>query len=597
MSKPSFRRILQMGRPASVAPIYLFGILLALVTPLLILDLGLIVQTVAGLHPPGVEPTDLVIQPIITSDSWPPGKNRAFSMLILVGAGLTLAVLESALLMLQSRAIQKAALDISTRLQLQIHKQAFIMGGNEPLGLTRSRPEELFTDKVEQIREGLAHWWRAIPRSAATLATLTLLACMVDWQKTLAGMLLMVGLWRCYVWRRKQIEESARRWSERTQSRRDLLLEDLRMAPLAATYSIDQIPGESFDDKLKQYKTAALKLGYTRNAMAPFMVLIGLLAGGFLLFMVGVASNTTVWGAAILGVSLVCGWFPAQRLFRLWKVRESVEPACEQVLAYLDREPDVVQMASAQTLDRVRKTVELDRVTLANHAGRKLLDQVSLSIPASGNIGFLASDSQTPMALAGLFVRYYDPTAGRLLYDSHDIRNVTIDSLRSQAALVACDGLLFTGAIGDNIRCGDETYSTTHVTEASRLAAVEDFISRLPQGYSTVVGEQGRSLSKSEAFRVALARAIIRQPSVLIIEEPDTATDGEAIDAALRNVKTDRTLILLPSRLVTLRMLDEIVFFHEGRIHGQGKHADLLKSNDLYRHLIYVRFNEHKGKI
>jgi len=595
MSSNPFRRVRQLARASNTAPIYIYGVLLAVLVPLLIIDLGLVVESISGERSAELTPQDWVIEPIVNLPNWPQTRGKA--ILWLVGAGMGLSAFVALVWWLQLRAIQKAAIDVEVRLKYDIHSQAFRLGGNEPVGLTRSRPEVLFTDRVEQIRVGVAHWFRAIPRSIATLITLLVVACLINTLQTFLFVLLAVGVWRFFVWRKERVDERLRSWRDRANHRLDIMLEDLRMTPLASAHSLDSTPGQPFDEHLRHYRDAALQLGFSRTTMASSMMLVGLLAGGVMLFVAGLATTTTVWGAATLAVALCCAWFPAQRLYRLKRVVASLKKPCEEVLAYLDRDPDVVQIASAQPLDPVKKVVQLDKLTMADHAGQKLLDQLTLSIPAMANIGVLATDDRAPMALAGLFVRYYDPAAGRILYDTHDIRNVTLRSLRKQAAFVAREGLLFTGAVADNIRCGNEQYSTTSVTEAAKIASADEFISQLPQGYSTVVGEQGRPLNKSEAFRIALARAVIRNPSLLIIEEPETPGDGEVIDTALRNVSANRTLIILPNRLNTLRLLDQVILIHQGRIHAQGKHLELLQNNELYRHLIYLRFNVHQGEV
>jgi ABC-type multidrug transport system fused ATPase/permease subunit len=202
--------------------------------------------------------------------------------------------------------------------------------------------------------------------------------------------------------------------------------------------------------------------------------------------------------------------------------------------------------------------------------------------------------------LAGLFVRLYDPAAGRVLYDGSDIRQATLDTLRSRAAMVAPAGMLFTGPVAENISCGDERFGLPQVQEAARRARAYDFIQRLPQGFSSVIGEHGLRLDVGQAFRVALARALVREPSVLVIDEPDDSLDESTaieIDTALREAADSRTLIFLPARLSTLRTLDHIFLFHEGKVFAQGTHADLVKQCELYRHLHYVRFNPFRSAV
>jgi len=599
MPQLALRRARQFASTGSLIPIYICGIISAIVIPLLIVNLALILQFIA-VREPSAQVT-LVAGPFLLQDigffsNLNPIFNDAnpyYVIGVLVSVAVALTVLESLVLLVHWRSMQKLSYTVAAALIAGIHAQAMRLGGNEPLALAKSRPEELITEQAGKIRAGLLVWWRTIPRSIATLATLLLLACFVDILMTLLAGLLVVFMWRAYVWLKNLTEAKGRSIELLAQQRLNLIVEDIRMAPLATSYALEEIPGESFADNLVNFRNEATRREQALTLMMPLLFLIVALSAAVFLFILGMAANTTIWSTVIVGGCVLYAWFPAKRLLELKKDTDEANRAAQEVFTYLDREPNVVQIPSAQPLDVVRKSVELDRVTLAGPTGEKLLDGVTFAITAQANVGILSSDPHSAMALAGLLVRYYDPAAGRLLFDTHDIRNVTLESLRTQAALVTTNSLLFTGAVGDNVRCGNDTYSTSHVTDAAKMAAADDFIARLPQGYSTVVGEQGRQLTRSEAFRIALARAVIRNPGVLIIEEPKSGADDAALDAALKNVSANRTLLMLPNRLNTLRLLDEVILLHEGKIHARGRHAELLQNNELYRHIIYLRFNTY----
>jgi ABC-type multidrug transport system fused ATPase/permease subunit len=253
----------------------------------------------------------------------------------------------------------------------------------------------------------------------------------------------------------------------------------------------------------------------------------------------------------------------------------------------------VGQIAGALEIGPLASELRWEGVGIADHAGRPLLTDLSFSIPGGSQTAILASDCHTPLTVVGLFLRYRDPGTGRILFDGTDLRSLTIRSLRQQIAFAAADGMLFTGTIADNIRGQRAGLSQDQIEDTARLCQVLEAIKDLPDGFATTVGPGGTSVAASVAFRIGLARAAIGNPSLLIVQEPPaTADENEAqtLDAAWHPLRGGRTLIVVPSRLATLRAVDRIVLIHQGRLHGEGAHTELLHANALYRHLNYVLF-------
>ena len=178
--------------------------------------------------------------------------------------------------------------------------------------------------------------------------------------------------------------------------------------------------------------------------------------------------------------------------------------------------------------------------------------------------------------------------------DGRNLKWVTQDSLRSQIGLVLQGSLVFNDTVANNIGCGDTSYSLPQIIEAAKLAHAHQFILRLPYGYETSIGDLAHSLSTGEQFRVALARAILRDPALFIIEEPADHLDEDTkdlLDDTLDRVLPGKTVIYLPHRMSTLRECDKIVLLHEGRVVAAGEHRELMVDNELYRHLYYLEFN------
>jgi len=164
--------------------------------------------------------------------------------------------------------------------------------------------------------------------------------------------------------------------------------------------------------------------------------------------------------------------------------------------------------------------------------------------------------------------------------------------------MVLQHNLVFNDTVANNIGCGDSTYNLQRITDAAKIAHAHQFISKMPHGYETVIGELGYPLHLGEMFRIALARAILRDPAILVIEETVAPLDDDAksmVDDTLQRVTPGRTVIFLPHRLTTIRGCDKIFLLNEGKIEATGEHRDLLNDSELYRHLQYMEFNEYAG--
>jgi ABC-type multidrug transport system fused ATPase/permease subunit len=595
MNGSPFRRVLRFGRArAACWLLYISSIIAAVLLPVLVLILGLLVQ----LQIPERPVSDWALGPL-TRAGWPWFGDKYQCLLVLIGVGLVIGVLQIFASMLAARQVLKVALATAAELKSRVHSHAFQLGASDLLGGRRLRTEELFTDRIETVRQGVVAWYQAMPKAVVSLLLLLLVALAANPLLTVFSALLSACLWLVYRSLREQSRRAAREADDQTRQVHETLLDDLRLSPLSAGYALDRAQNEPFEDGLRQYQRSALRSRTAQTYVAQVMLFAGLIAAALVAFVIGF-SDVEFSSVMLIAAALACAVLPAARLYRLRKELPAANAAAAEILTYLERRPAVAEQSRAQPLDRVVKQVELERVTLADREGRRLLDEVSLKIDAGRRIGVVASDSRTPLALAGLFVRLYDPAAGRVLFDERDIRQATLDTLRTNAAMVAPAGMLFTGAVAENITCGDARFDASLVQEAAKKARAYDFIQRLPDGFSSVIGEHGLRLDSSQAFRVALARALVRNPSLLVIEEPDGMLDEAAateIQAAIQESADGRTLIFLPARLDTLRALDHIFLFHDGKVFAEGSHTDLIRTCELYRHLHYVRFNAFRNTV
>ncbi|HMO20988.1 MAG TPA: ATP-binding cassette domain-containing protein, partial [Candidatus Melainabacteria bacterium] len=221
------------------------------------------------------------------------------------------------------------------------------------------------------------------------------------------------------------------------------------------------------------------------------------------------------------------------------------------------------------------------------------LDDINLEVPAGKMFALVGLSGSGKSTIANLVPRFYDPTAGAILIDDKPIPDYDIQSLRSQIALVTQDNFLFSTTVEENIRLGNVDASFEQVVEAAKAVYCHDFVERLPQGYKTYIGERGMRLSGGQQQRLAIARAILKDAPILILDEATSSLDNESeamVQKALNNLMNGRTVIVIAHRLSTIRHADRIIVLEKGRIVEYGSHDQLLSQDNAYSRLLRAQF-------
>ena len=257
-------------------------------------------------------------------------------------------------------------------------------------------------------------------------------------------------------------------------------------------------------------------------------------------------------------------------------------------LTLLDTVPDIREQPGARALRHVQGAVRFEDVSFSYAGRRGTLRDVSFDAPPGSRVAIVGPTGAGKSTLLNLLPRFYDPHGGRVLLDGHDVRDVALEDLRAQISVVHQEPLLFSASLRDNIRYGRLEASDAEVEEAARAANAHDFISRLPRGYDTELGERGARLSGGERQRVAVARAFLKDAPILILDEPTSAIDSRTeavILTALESLMEGRTTFMVAHRLSTVTAADLILVVNDGQVVEQGTHAELLALGGLYAEL------------
>ena len=345
-------------------------------------------------------------------------------------------------------------------------------------------------------------------------------------------------------------------------------------------------------DKLrKRYEEVNIRANFANGAFHPgieFLTSLGTVAviglGGYLV------SRGSLPVADVVGFLMYLSLFytPVAQLARLTEDVQNSFAGAVRIFDVLDVESDVKEAPDAIEIPKGQGAFSLEHVFFHYIEGEPVLKDVSFSAKPGEMIALVGPTGVGKTTIVSLMERFYDPDSGTVRIDGIDIRNLTLHSLREQMSLVLQDVFLFNGTVAENIAYGVEAASREEIIAAAKTASADSFISAMPEGYDTVVGERGARLSGGQKQRIAIARAVLRNSPILILDEATSAVDTETeaeIQEAIERLSGSRTMLVIAHRLSTVMKADRIIVLNEGEIAEQGTHQKLMEQNGIYRKL------------
>jgi len=264
----------------------------------------------------------------------------------------------------------------------------------------------------------------------------------------------------------------------------------------------------------------------------------------------------------------------------------------ERVFEVLEELTEVKEADTAKTVSNVSGTLKFDKVSFDYNADTPVLANIDFEIPAKKMFAIVGPTGVGKTTLVALLPRFYDPTKGRILLDGNDLKDITLKSLRDNISMVLQDVFLFNGTIKENILYSKPDATDTEVEQAAQMACIHDFIKVLPEGYETIVGERGMRLSGGQKQRISIARSLLCNAPILILDEATSAVDTETeqeIQDAIQKIAGSRTLIVIAHRLSTVKRADTIIVLDDFTVKEMGSHDELMAKDGMYKHLVEIQ--------
>ncbi|MEQ9411667.1 MAG: ABC transporter ATP-binding protein [Fuerstiella sp.] len=484
------------------------------------------------------------------------------------------------------------------RLREHIQRQALRCNPGDLSGLQQKAAAGLFRQTAGQLEESARQWSFRRLTTIADLIALTVILLTVQYRVGIECVVPIVVCWAIARIESGRHVASADLLTEQVERELEKLTEHLNMSRIVAGYGMETLEHDHFSNSLKAYQARYDSLRQrkvrgrgTANIVASAMVALPLF----------ILCRHLIFGELIqlpsaVALGTVCGWLilSLYRLQNIPKLRVTATVAAESINQYLLRVPAVSQVVGARFLEPMSRLLQFNQVSLETENQPDLLLNLDLKIEFGQRVALLSLDPRESEALVSLIPRFTDPSRGQVLIDGQDIRRVTLESLRAEAVIVGGDEPVFNTTVLENITAGQSDVSRQDAIEACKMVHAESFIRQLPKGYETHLGDQGALLEAGQRFRLSLARALARNPALLVIQEPSAPLGAETkamLDDTYQRICQNRTVIFLPARLSTVKKCGRIVLLHHGRVDVDGRHEDLVRSSELYRHWEYMRFN------
>jgi len=459
------------------------------------------------------------------------------------------------------------------------------------------------TNDVDRIQVAVAGSMGDLIREMFILLALLVYIFITDWRLALISFVIAPVAVIPLALFSRQLKKKGLLSQEKMAQIYSLLHETITGNKIVKAFTMEKFEIKKFSQATLSYFKTSLKLALTGSLTSPFMEFLGGVVAAFVL---ALGATRIVQGHISPGdfVSFVVAIFytntPIKRLSRANNSIQKGVACYERIQEILNSKSQIVEHPKAYPLPPVKGSVKFENVSFGYNEMMPVLQEVSFEVMPTETVALVGLSGAGKTTIINLLSRFYDSTSGKITIDGIDIREVSLSSLRSQIGLVTQELILFNDTVRNNIAYGLEEISLDKIKEAAKTAKAHDFIMKLPKEYETITGEKGTLLSSGQRQRLAIARALLKNPPILILDEATSALDSESerlIQIAMANLMKNRTTFVIAHRLSTVRRVDKIFVLDKGRITEIGTHEELCRKDGIYKKLHDLQFVEEEEAV
>jgi ATP-binding cassette, subfamily B, bacterial MsbA len=395
----------------------------------------------------------------------------------------------------------------------------------------------------------------------------------------------------------KRLRQLSKKHQESMAGLHNILYEAVSGIRIVKGFSMEEYEKEKFKQENERLKKMTMKSNKRILAVSPFTELLTMVSAMVILWLGGeqvIVGNMSIGTLTVFSLSVLSLSKPINRLSRVHNINQQALAAAVRIFEILDEKVAVEDKVNAKILSPVKQDIVFSGVYFKyTEKENKVLEDISFRAKAGEVIAFVGPSGAGKTTLVSLIPRFYDPTEGSISIDGLDIRDVKLESLIGQIGVVTQDTMLFNDTVSANIAYGKKNVNNASIIESAKTANAHDFIMKMPQGYDTMIGEKGFKLSGGEKQRLAIARAIFKNPPILIFDEATSQLDSESeklVQEAIDRLMKGRTVFVVAHRLSTIKHSDKIIVMENGKIQDMGRHEELIGRKGIYNKLYTMQF-------
>ncbi len=487
--------------------------------------------------------------------------------------------------------------DLRNESYVHLHKLPMSYFKNEKTGNLISR----ITNDVNVVQASVSAVFLNLIREPLTILFFIGLAVSISWRLTLFSLLVLPFTIGIISWIGLILRKQSGMLQEKMADITTILHETITGVKIVKAFGMEEYENKKFKTQTHNFFKLVLKMARIRNSASPLTEFLSVIVGGAMIYyggelvLVDKSLNASEFIVFLLAIFQMMP--PIKELSGVNNRIQESNAAAERVFEILDTEPAIKNLDSPLDVNDFKEKIEFENVSFNYEDSPELvLDGINLKVKKGDVIAFVGSSGAGKTTCVDLLPRFYDPTSGRITLDGIDLKAIRLEDLRKLMGIVTQETVLFNESVRNNIAYGIENCSEERIIAASKAANAHNFIIELPRGYDTIVGEKGTKISGGQRQRLSIARALLKNPPIMIFDEATSALDNESevlVQQAIERLMAERTTFVIAHRLSTIRNADRIIVLDHGKIVQDGKHEELLKQEKgIYKKLYELQFRD-----